>query len=95
MLLLLQLFCGDTPASICATAHGFDTVFILIAENTFAIFTTFRKCNKILLTCKPLKNLRSHLVTGLLFNPDDCIFLSGVFTLHILYWDWYYMAIRQ
>lgn len=43
MLPLQQQFCGDTPASICASAQGFDTVFILMPENTFGVVTTFNK----------------------------------------------------
>lgn len=43
MWLLLQQFCGDTPASIYVTAQGFDTSFTLMPENTFGVANTFKK----------------------------------------------------
>lgn len=43
MWLLLQQFYGDTPASICATAQGFETGFTLMPENTFGFASTFKK----------------------------------------------------
>lgn len=43
MWLLLQQFCGDTPASICATAQGIDTGITLMPQNTFGFATTLKK----------------------------------------------------
>lgn len=43
MQLLLQQFCGDTPASIYVAAQGFDTGFTLMPENTFGVVTAFKK----------------------------------------------------